>query len=675
MLALILCCLPSYLAAQSPDLSVTTTPITSQVDCGAQQTWNITVTNTGSRVAEVVVVEDTPGSWITVDIASSTIGLTDLGGGVFGWEINNLAGRGGTALFTLVVRLDPSGFPNQFDCTSALRQNNVIAGWADGTTGDAVDNDPTTSNDYVITEWRTSLPVILQLPDLEITAASPTITCVDDGSFTGSLDITVRNQGDGIAVGSFSAEATDGVGWTGTGQWSAGALAAGSQGTLSIDTSSWNTSCNSCLPYSFNFLVDLNTDICECDEQSNQFGPVLYTAPIPDLIVTDIDFTNLVLNPTTDAVAGMVRATIVNQGCGVATDFEVTLTTDGCFAMSSQQVANLSAGSSTVVQFPVSPPWPSCATGAGACLFSVVADPAGTVCECDGTNNQRDETYQTPPLPDLVVSDIDNSNVVCSSDSATGSVSVTIVNQGTGPSFEGAEVALVKAGCLAQPPSQTVGPLGVGVSSTLTFDIGASWSSCSQCACELTAIVDAAHTMAECGGDNNSTSGVLYPLDVADLSVQSQSIAVQCLDNGQASILGELTLENAGCGHLLASSFDLRLTVFDDIGGGGGQIAEHTETLSDVDIPAYGFQTFPVASGSFDADFCRGSASVLGSIVIQVDVGDSVCECDGTNNESVIGNLLLGGNIPDLSRRGAMLLASLIAIAAIWIVWRRGSVV
>ena len=52
------------LTALFPSLTVSKTPISSQVDCGANQTWTVTVTNSGTGNAEVVRIEDTLGDWI-----------------------------------------------------------------------------------------------------------------------------------------------------------------------------------------------------------------------------------------------------------------------------------------------------------------------------------------------------------------------------------------------------------------------------------------------------------------------------------------------------------------------------------------------------------------------------------------------------------------------------------
>ena len=91
--------------------------------------------------------------------------------------------------------------------------------------------------------------------------------------------------------------------------------------------------------------------------------------------------------------------------------------------MSANQAVNgLAPGASTSVTFNITGLWADCAER--DCQFTATVDPADASGECDGTNNQRAETY-TSTLPDLVVTDIDFSNVTYTSDNVSGSVAVS----------------------------------------------------------------------------------------------------------------------------------------------------------------------------------------------------------------------------------------------------------
>ena len=257
-----------------PSLTVTKTPVNSQVDCAAQQSWIITVTNNGIGQAEVVRIEDTLGDWIDVNLGASTGGLTPMpliSPQTYGWEINNLAGGGGTAGFTLVGTLNPDA--PQADCTAALRQNNVQAIWACGINAESTDNDPTTQGyaceDSTVAE---APPAALQMPNLVVTSITPVVSCASDGSFSGTISVRVTNNGDGATSGTFTVEVTDGKGWTGTGTYGP-AIASGGPADVTIPTFTWPPDCQPCgAPYSFNATVDLNDDICECNETDNTIG-------------------------------------------------------------------------------------------------------------------------------------------------------------------------------------------------------------------------------------------------------------------------------------------------------------------------------------------------------------------------------------------------------------------
>ncbi|MCP4591952.1 MAG: hypothetical protein GY842_14555, partial [bacterium] len=92
------------LAAEFPDLAITKTPVSSAPACGADQTWEITVTNNGDGQAQIVNIADSPGDWIDVRTSEASDPVLLPGGG-YGWEIMNLAATGDpgdSQTFTLV---------------------------------------------------------------------------------------------------------------------------------------------------------------------------------------------------------------------------------------------------------------------------------------------------------------------------------------------------------------------------------------------------------------------------------------------------------------------------------------------------------------------------------------------------------------------------------------------
>ena len=266
----------------APSLTVGISPLSATGTCGSNTVWTITVQNTGSVNADVVLVELTPGAWLDADPAGSTAGLTDLGGGVFGWEFTNLA-SGSSQQLTLAATLNPDGLPNQADCSSAPRNVNAQANWGAGTTGDAIDGNPTTRGyDKLNGTWASAAPAVTEMPNLIATDITADTSCTGDGSFLGSISVDMQNIGNADAVGPFTVQVTDGKGWTGTGVY-AGTLGAGLTDSVSIDTSTWSLNCSDCSPYAFNGTVDLNNDICECNETDNSFGPVSHSLDMPDL--------------------------------------------------------------------------------------------------------------------------------------------------------------------------------------------------------------------------------------------------------------------------------------------------------------------------------------------------------------------------------------------------------
>ena len=257
---------PFTIPGTTPDLAITKTAASNQVDCGDDQTWTIRVTNNGAGNAQVVRIEDTPGAWIDVNLAASP-GLVDMTHGVYGWEINNLA-PGASRSFTLVGTLNPDGAP-QSDCTESLRHNRTRAMWGCGTAGDAGDNDPRTQNyDCSDATWVTASAYNLRMPDLQVGAINVDFSCNAGNVFDGTITVAIRNQGDAPTLHPATVTLMYDGAPVGTGTLPAG-LAAGALRNVTIDASGWGVDCTVCTAGTFTAVVDSGDAECECNEANN----------------------------------------------------------------------------------------------------------------------------------------------------------------------------------------------------------------------------------------------------------------------------------------------------------------------------------------------------------------------------------------------------------------------
>ncbi len=376
----------STAAALYPALSVTLAPADAAGDCGALQSWTVTVNNAGSGTAAVVRLEVTPGDWITVAPGSSTAGLTDLGGGAWGWEFNGLT-DGASRSFTLAGTLNPPGN----DCTAALRQLNARAVWGCGSGGEAGDGNPTTTAyDCTYGTWAAAPTATLLLPDLQAVSLAPTFPCTGGVVSGSAVKVHLHNQGDGAATGPFTVKVTDGDGHSAEATFS-GTLAAGGETDVSVD---WTIPCSPCsASLAFSAEADSDHDVCECHEGNNALGPVTYTPTVADLALLEVDASGLALDG--DTVSGSVAVTVRNDGCGTAAGIPVAVTVDGgCVTFEAGTIATLAPGATATVSLDGS----GSVSGCAPCAAEVVAtaDPYGTVCECRKDNNARSVRLASP---------------------------------------------------------------------------------------------------------------------------------------------------------------------------------------------------------------------------------------------------------------------------------------
>ncbi|MCX6677736.1 MAG: hypothetical protein NTU95_07315, partial [Methanothrix sp.] len=605
----------SPLTAAPPTLSVTMTPSTATLDCAnpsSTVTWTITVNNTGSSTAGFIRIIDTLGADLVRVSGGTQIGANPL---QWGWEFGPLA-PGGSLSVTLEARL--AAPPN--DCAVARRTSTAVSSW--GCTVSALDGNPNTATEYACTSSGGSVTrtATVLVPDLSISSSdiSPQFTCASDGISNGRVLLTVRNAGTAAVSTDFSITFSESTtGWSGGGTFtSLGGtlpLAAGASQVLTF--SNWPIACSSC-SYQFTVALDTGGALCECRENNNS-ATLTYTPTSPDLVVASSTLTPSCAGDGQVRVQGSV--TLRNQGCGAS-----PLTTS--IPMRFTVYAGATCSGTVLDQWTQTFTGVSIAAGGGTqafgvdrtvsynacspCQISILieADSSNAICECSGANN----TFCAGPLsisfPDLIVSSIDFAGVTCASDAISGSVAVTVTNQGCGAA--GAfNVGLTTSGCLAFS-SQRVTSLAAGASVVVHFPIATAWSGCGTCGCTFTAAVDTGSEVCECTGTNNSGTAV-YTSPLPDLVITAftASAASPCLPGS-----AQVTVRNSGCG-TAPSGVVVGIT-----GAATGQAA------TTVTLAAGESQTITVP---FAAPVGCGTGY---AVTATVDPANTVCECAGANN-------------------------------------------
>jgi uncharacterized repeat protein (TIGR01451 family) len=595
------------ITANYPELSVTKTPQTTTVDCADDVTWIISVTNSGTGLAQVVRVEDTIGDWLdyVANSFSTTVSGLDpddfvvISGSTYGWEFNNLAANT-TETFSIQATLNPDGSP-QSDCSAALRQNSVRAIWGCGTTGDAIDNDPTTTNDYDCENdsWSNTATSTVQMPDLIANNITTSISCDgEDGEFNGSVVVRVRNTGT-TSAGPFTVSVTAGT-WTGTGT-STTSLPINTNRNITIDASGWDLDCNGCAAYSLVATVDSDDDICECNETNNTLTRN-FTPNLPNLKI------NSITPSCTDDGLLRMRVNIENDGCGNTTSaFIIRLEDD---QGNSDQISrsSLNQGANVNIDFD---DWPVECEDATV-NFSATVDFTDTNCEC--TDDNTDSYEYTNSLPDLEITNI-VPTVTCNDDGDfTGEIEIEITNNGNGnvtndfninvDDNEGWDTDIMFQAAGGTLPLET----GAGASQTVTI----TWNGSFTTECDfntITVTLDDGDDVCECS-DAANTDTDSYSLTFPNLEINS--VTPSCTDDGEYSIA--VVVENSGCA--TASSVLVRLEDND------GNSDDRTITS----ITAGATQTATFSSWAVDGD-----PAVL-TFSATVDPDSEICEIDGTDN-------------------------------------------
>lgn len=262
-------------------------------------------------------------------------------------------------------------------------------------------------------------------------------------------------------------------------------------------------------------------------------------------------------------------------------------------------------------------------------------------------------------VPDIEVQS-DILTVTCSGDNqVTLSGTVNLVNNGCGANLTAdipMRFTLVdNSGCVGNQVAQWTDTFaGVNIPSgggTQTFTLTPQIVSSDLCAnstnCQVSVRVEAdySNTICECSGANN-TRCADKTVNIADLEVQSDTLGVTCLADGQVTVSGTVTMANAGCGSNLDQNIPVRFTLFDNTGCSGSQVAQWTQTFAGVNIPSGGgTQVFTITPQIISSDLCSNSTNCQLSLSMEADYNNTICESDGTDNTRCSDKT---SNIPDL---------------------------
>jgi hypothetical protein len=255
----------------------------------------------------------------------------------------------------------------------------------------------------------------MSLPDLEITNIVPTVTCNDDGDFTGEIEIEITNNGNGNVTNDFNINVDDNEGWDTDIMFQAAG------GTLPLETGAgasqtvtitWNGSFTTeCDFNTITVTLDDGDDVCECSDAANT-DTDSYSLTFPNLEI------NSVTPSCTDDGEYSIAVVVENSGCATASSVLVRLE-DNDGNSDDRTITSITAGATQTATFSS---W--AVDGDPAVLtFSATVDPDSEICEIDGTDNTASTNENTSNLRVVSV------DPVCASDE-TYNVSITIENDG-----------------------------------------------------------------------------------------------------------------------------------------------------------------------------------------------------------------------------------------------------
>ncbi|MBC7318661.1 DUF11 domain-containing protein, partial [Candidatus Bipolaricaulota bacterium] len=517
------------------------------------------------------------------------------------------------------------------------------------------------------------------LPNITITKtpASVALDC-HDPSDTVTWTITVTNTGSGQAdwvrvedtLGASLVYVSSNPPATSMGEqkwgWEFGPLGPGESATLELTAylSRPSESCSAALRTNTasvywgcgEFDGDPNTS-----EGCQLGGPLNASAvvTIPDLYIAPSDIVPLLTCSSDGNYSGAVRLTIRNNGdAPISEDFRLTLseastgwTVSGYFQADFDGTLPINPNSSrpiTILGWPVT---------CEVCTyqFTVELDTADEICECIEGNNTNSRTW-TLTLPDVSVR-AQNLSMSCVGDGQIRIAgTVTLGNEGCGESLTAnvpVRFTLYSGpGCAGEVLDQWAQDFTVDIPAggEQTFTISPRTVNLDACAeatgCNLYLLIEADYTQSicECDGENNSLCAEL-PVDISDLIVADESLALTCAGDGLVRISGTVTVGNQGCGSTFTGNIPVRFTLRDGSGCTGNDLHTWSEVFSGVNIPAGGEQTFTV-DHTFPMDLCAAASGCTVSLLIELDYTGSICECNGANNTRCVDFPV---EIPDLS--------------------------
>ncbi|MCX7844549.1 MAG: hypothetical protein N2507_04350, partial [Candidatus Bipolaricaulota bacterium] len=623
------CCLESQrqfdasfaLAPSVPNLTIAKTPVSVPLNCfdpNSTATWQIRVQNTGTASADWVRIEDTLGANLVY--VGSNPPATPMGGQKWGWEFGPL-GPGESRTVEITVRMtQPAN-----NCSLSLRLNTAQAWWGCG----PFDGDPNTvegctGGGPVTATAQATIPDVY----LSSTDIVPLLTCTADGNYTGRVQITVRNAGDAAVAQDFRLTLIETVsGWSVSGYFSAdfgGTLPIAPGGSRTITIPNWPVTCAQC-PYNFAVILDVENALCECREDNNSASRA-WTITLPDLTVRRHSLSLSCAGDGQARVFGTV--TLGNEGCGspLTANVPVRFTLrsgPGCTGTVlyswTTPLTGVNIPAKGEQTFTISQTFPLDLCATGACTFSLLieADPTGSICECDGTNNAlcADLAWATP---DLTVRG-ENLSLTCAGDGQVRiSGTVTLGNEGCTPLTAPVPMRFVLregpgcTGTVLYTWTATFTGVSIPAKGEQTFTVSHTFpfNLCALPGCTVSLLIEADYNNAicECSGTNN-TRCVNLQGNIPDLRVTE---VVPAVENACRPGTVRVTVENGGCG---ASPAGVVVRIAGDATG-------------EAVLPVLAPQGATTVTVTLNEVLPCGSYTITAT----VDPDDLLCECSAANN-------------------------------------------
>jgi uncharacterized repeat protein (TIGR01451 family) len=616
------------IAPQLPVLTITKTPATDARDCFDDTdtvTWTMTVTNTGSATADWVRLEDTLGTSLVY--VGSSPAATSMGGQAWGWEFGPLAPGASQSVQLTAYATQPVN-----DCSTAPRTNTARVSWGCG----LFDGDPTTA-DGCTGGGPVTATARVTVPDLTLnsTDITPTLVCVEDGDYSGSVSLRVRNAGDAAVTQDFRMTISESTtSWVVTGWFAAdfgGVLPISAGGNRLIQVAGWPVTCGAC-DYTFTVTLDTESDICECRENNNTTSRT-WTITLPNVSIVSEDVSLSCAADGQVLISGTV--TLINEGCGAALTANVPMQftlydRSGCTGISVDQWTQVFTGVNMPVggtqTFTLTPrqitvDLCTVAAGCGVSLF-VETDYNDSICECGHAGNTT--CIDVPvDIPSLTIS-AEALDLACSGDGEVSiSGTVTLANDGCGDDLT-ADVPMRFTlyggpgcgGTILDQWTEVFGSVSLAPGGgTQVFTITSRTSSQNLCGlgCEVRLLIEADYdaSICECSGTNN-TQCVALPVGIPDLAVLS---VVPNVPDACTTGTVNVTVQNVGC---VSAAEGILTRITGDVTGettlpalDPGQSATVTVTLNEV-LPC----------GSY-------------SLTATADPDELLCECSSADNAMV----------------------------------------